>query len=108
MLYFRYRGATKGAEQFCYGILDADNVKGRKFYEVQGLFTEARQYQKAFSSALLDKGFDLSLKCRFGYDHLRQDHHPVSGKVRGFRQDVHRDVPVIKRLIVPNRGTGRL
>lgn len=52
MLYFRYRGATKGAEQFCYGILDADNVKGRKFYEVQGLFTEARQYQKAFSSPI--------------------------------------------------------
>ena len=24
LLYFRYRGATKGAEQFCYGILDAD------------------------------------------------------------------------------------
>lgn len=52
MLYFRYRGATKGAEQFCYGILDADNVKGRKFYEVQSLFAEARQYQKAFASPI--------------------------------------------------------
>ena len=22
LMYFRYRGATKGAEQFCYGVLD--------------------------------------------------------------------------------------
>lgn len=34
LMYFRYKGATKGAEQFCYGIIDADNVKRRKFYEV--------------------------------------------------------------------------
>ena len=26
MMYFRYRGATKGAEQFCYGVIDADNI----------------------------------------------------------------------------------
>ena len=30
LFFFRYRGATKGAEQFCYGILDADNVKRQK------------------------------------------------------------------------------
>ena len=37
LMYFRYRGATKGAEQFCYGILDADNVPRRRFFEVQGI-----------------------------------------------------------------------
>ena len=42
LFFFRYRGATKGAEQFCYGILDADNVKRRKFYEVQSFFTHIR------------------------------------------------------------------
>ena len=26
LMYFRYRGATKGAEQFCYGVIDADNA----------------------------------------------------------------------------------
>ena len=31
LMYFRYRGATKGAEQFCYGVIDADNVKRRSF-----------------------------------------------------------------------------
>ena len=31
LMYFRYRGATKGAEQFCYGVIDADNVNGESF-----------------------------------------------------------------------------
>ena len=44
MLYFRYRGAVKGAEQFCYGVIDADNTKGRKFYEVQSFFQDISQY----------------------------------------------------------------
>ena len=44
LVFFRYRGATKGAEQFCYGVLDPDNVKRRKFYEVQSFFRDIRQY----------------------------------------------------------------
>ncbi len=52
MMYFRYRGATKGAEQFCYGILDADNIKGRKFREVQSFFTDIRNYEKAMESPI--------------------------------------------------------
>lgn len=43
LFYFRYRGATKGAEQFCYGVLDADNVKRRKFREVQSFFGRMRE-----------------------------------------------------------------
>lgn len=50
MMYFRYRGATKGAEQFCYGVLDADNIKRRKFYEVQSCFTDVIQYKEALES----------------------------------------------------------
>ncbi len=50
MLYFRYRGATKGAEQFCYGILDADNVKRRKFYEAQSFFADIKKYEKALAA----------------------------------------------------------
>ncbi len=44
IFFFRYRGGTKGAEQFCYGILDADNVKRRKFYEVQRFFREVKAW----------------------------------------------------------------
>ena len=52
LFFFRYRGGTKGAEQFCYGILDADNVKRRKFYEVQSFFRDIRQYAKALESPI--------------------------------------------------------
>ncbi len=52
MLYFRYRGATKGAEQFCYGVLDADNRKRRKFYEVQSCFKEMIQYKEAMETPI--------------------------------------------------------
>lgn len=43
LMYFRYRGATKGAEQYCYGIIDQDNTKRRKFYEVQSFFNEMKE-----------------------------------------------------------------
>lgn len=52
MMYFRYRGATKGAEQFCYGVIDADNVKGRKFREVQSFFRDIRQYAPALETPI--------------------------------------------------------
>lgn len=42
LIFFRYRGFTKGAEQFCFGILDADNEKRRKFYETQSFFREVK------------------------------------------------------------------
>lgn len=50
LMYFRYRGATKGAEQFCYGILDADNIKRRKFFEVQDFFKTISAYGDEMSS----------------------------------------------------------
>lgn len=65
MMYFRYRGATKGAEQFCYGILDADNVKRRKFYEVKSLFEEAKQYQEVLSTPV-----DSQVAVVYDYDSL--------------------------------------
>lgn len=43
LIFFRYRGFTKGAEQFCFGILDADNEKRRKYYETKAFFEEARK-----------------------------------------------------------------
>lgn len=52
LMYFRYRGATKGAEQFCYGILDADNVKRRKYYEVQSFFNDIKKYDAAMKAPL--------------------------------------------------------
>lgn len=52
LMYFRYRGATKGAEQFCYGVLDADNVKRRKFYEVQNFFHNVVEYKDVLETEI--------------------------------------------------------
>ena len=43
LIFFRYRGFIKGAEQFCFGILDADNEKRRKYYETMAFFREAKE-----------------------------------------------------------------
>lgn len=52
LMYFRYRGATKGAEQFCYGVIDPDNEKRRKFYEVQSFFKDICKYEYALSTPI--------------------------------------------------------
>lgn len=52
LMYFRYRGATKGAEQYCYGIIDADNKKRRKFYEVQDFFGEMKKNEDVINSSI--------------------------------------------------------
>ena len=49
-LIFRYRGFTKGAEQYCYGIIDADNQKRRKFREVKELYHAIREHEQIFQS----------------------------------------------------------
>lgn len=50
LLYFRYRGGIKGAEQFCYGLLDPDNIPRRRFYEAQAFFREVRPYERVLTS----------------------------------------------------------
>lgn len=55
LIYFRYRGATKGAEQFCYGILDADNKKRRKFYEVKDFFHNIIKYEDILEHPIKSK-----------------------------------------------------
>lgn len=55
LIYFRYRGAIKGAEQYCYGILDQDNKKRRKFYEVQSFFEEMKLNENIIKSKVESK-----------------------------------------------------
>lgn len=65
MLYFRYRGATKGAEQFCYGVIDADNIKRRKFYEVKSFFEHISKYE-----AVLETPVKSDVAIIYDYDSL--------------------------------------
>ncbi|MBT2694805.1 beta-galactosidase [Bacillus sp. ISL-55] len=52
LLYFRWRGMTKGAEQFCFGVVDHDNRYGRKYEEVKSVFTDIRQYENILNSEI--------------------------------------------------------
>lgn len=52
LLFFRWRGMTRGAEQFCLGILDQDNRKGRKFAEAKEFFETAASHQAAFKAPI--------------------------------------------------------
>jgi beta-galactosidase len=52
MLYFRWRGMNKGAEQFCYGIVDHSNRRGRKYQEVQSVFADIVQYEHVLQSEI--------------------------------------------------------
>ncbi|MCP3031497.1 beta-galactosidase [Halobacillus sp. A1] len=65
MLYFRWRGMTKGAEQFCYGIVDHDNVYGRKYKEVQTLFEEITNHE-----ALLESPIQSEVAVLYDYDNI--------------------------------------
>lgn len=52
MLFFRWRGATRGAEQFCLGIIDAHNQNGRKFIEAQTFINDIAQYETALQQPI--------------------------------------------------------
>ena len=52
LLYFRWRGMTKGAEQFCQGILDSDNKENDKFREVQSFFNDMKLNESIYQTPI--------------------------------------------------------
>ncbi len=62
LIFFRYRGFTKGAEQFCFGILDSDNEKRRKYYETQSFFNEVRDREIGYPKADVCLVYDYDSK----------------------------------------------
>ncbi|MED1203380.1 beta-galactosidase [Heyndrickxia acidicola] len=52
MLFFRWRGMNRGAEQYCLGILDANDRITRKYKEVQEFFHHIQNYEELFNSPL--------------------------------------------------------
>lgn len=55
LIYFRWRTATKGAEQFCYGVLDHDNCDGPRYFEMQQVFDEAIRYKAEINENTLSQ-----------------------------------------------------
>lgn len=65
MLYFRWRGMTKGAEQFCFGIVDHDNRYGRKYNEVQSFIGEISKNEEVFNSEI-----ESEIAVLYDYDNI--------------------------------------
>ena len=62
LIFFRYRGFTKGAEQFCFGILDADNEKRRKYYETMDFFKKAKEKPVTYPESKICLVYDYDSK----------------------------------------------
>lgn len=116
LLYFRYRGAAKGAEQFCYGLLDPDNVPRRRFFEAQSFFSEVRQFEAALSAPLRAEAailydYDSLASFRIQRQSLLLDTEREMKRLHGilYRRGVgvdvipaSRDFSAYKLVIVPN------
>lgn len=116
LLYFRYRGAAKGAEQFCYGLLDPDNVPRRRFFEAQSFFSEVRQFEAALSAPLRAEAailydYDSIASFRIQRQSLLLDTESEMKRLHGilYRRGVEvdvipalRDFSAYKLVIVPN------
>ena len=61
-IFFRYRGFNKGAEQFCFGILDTDNEKRRKYYETKAFFEEVKDLEIEYPKSKVCLIYDYDSK----------------------------------------------
>ena len=52
MLWFSWRGMTRGAEQYCFGIIDHDNQARRKYDEVKRTIAELSNYGEVFDAPI--------------------------------------------------------
>ncbi|MCX7951695.1 MAG: beta-galactosidase [Clostridiales bacterium] len=52
ILFFRYRTATFGTEEFCLGIIDQDNREGRKYREVKEFFSDVKKHKELLQSEI--------------------------------------------------------
>ena len=85
LMYFRYRGATKGAEQYCYGIIDQDNIKRRKFYEVQSFFNEMNQ-----NIDLIESNIEAKVGLVYDYDSMASFRIQRQSFLMDYKQEVYR------------------
>ncbi|MFD2923071.1 beta-galactosidase [Halobacillus naozhouensis] len=85
MLYFRWRGMTRGAEQFCYGVIDHDNQYGRKYEEVQSLFDEISSYED-----VLDSPIKSEVAVIYDYDNIWSWRSQIQSKDFDFKEELMR------------------
>ncbi|WP_163528587.1 beta-galactosidase [Halobacillus ihumii] len=85
MLYFRWRGMTRGAEQFCYGVVDQDNHYGRKYQEVQSLFREISSYGDVLNSPIKPE-----IAVIYDYDNIWSWRSQIQSKDFDFKEELMR------------------
>ena len=112
ILFFRYRGFTKGAEQYCFGILDADNQKRRRYRETQEFFAEAAPLSppERKKEAVLIYDFDSAAAWRIQRQSDAMDYEAEAMKLykqfhdRGLNVDIlsaDRDIRGYKYVVLP-------
>ncbi|MGL4767163.1 MAG: beta-galactosidase [Formosimonas sp.] len=66
LLFFRWRGMNRGAEQFCLGIVDAHNQTGRKFNEVKEFISDIVSYK-----SILQEPIHADVAIVYDYDNIK-------------------------------------
>lgn len=66
LLFFRWRGMDRGAEQFCLGILDVDNQDNRKLAEAQSFIREIKPH-----AAALCQPIHASVAVLYDFDNIQ-------------------------------------
>jgi len=93
---FRYRGYTKGAEQYCYGILDSDNVKRRKYYEVKKLYSFIKENEELYQTPIQAKAaivFDYDSAAALRIQRQSNRFNYVNEMTKLYKQLWLRDIP---------------
>ncbi|WP_082232922.1 beta-galactosidase [Halobacillus massiliensis] len=85
MLYFRWRGMTRGAEQFCYGVVDHDNQYGRKYREAQEVFQTMSNFEP-----LLEAPIEADVAVLYDYDNIWAWRSQIQTKDFDFKQEFMR------------------
>lgn len=96
LIYFRWRTATKGAEQFCYGVLDHDNKDGPRYFEMKQIFAEAMQYQE-----LVNKNITTNVAMLYNMDNIYAWKIQPHSTAMNIQQEHYKMYQGMKQLNVP-------
>lgn len=85
MLFFRWRGMTRGAEQFCLGIIDQNNEEGRKYREVQSFMQDVIRYKAVIESEIVPE-----IAVLYDYDNIWSWHYQPQSSQFNFTDELVR------------------
>lgn len=95
LLYFRERTMTRGQEQYCQGLIDADNRNGEKYEEAKRFFEEAKTHA---SQWLPLEAAEVAVL--YDYDNIRSWHEQPQSEAFNFTEEVLRLYEPFHRLNV--------